>query len=83
MTVQTNDDRFLLDAKLAVQLLGWAWWYDPKWDWVGLWPPDSPEWVRYNFPEEAQQIDEEQLPEHKLSPSWAVGGCPANDLERR
>lgn len=76
---QTNDDRFLLDAKLAVHLLRWDWWYDPKWDWIGLWPPDSPEWIRYNFPEKAQKIGANELREHELALSWAVGGCPAND----
>ncbi|MCB8942571.1 MAG: hypothetical protein H6658_02225 [Ardenticatenaceae bacterium] len=82
MQPQTNDDRFLLDAKLAVHLLGWSWWLDPQWEWVGLWPPDSPEWLRLNFPDGAQRIGLDELREHKLSPAWMVGGCPANDKNK-
>lgn len=74
------DDRLALDAKLAIHLLGWGWWYDPQWEWVGLFPPASPDWERLNFPDGARPI--ESADGRTLSPTWMVGGCPANEKNR-
>lgn len=67
-----QDDRLKYDAQLAEKLFGWSWFYDKQWDWAGMWPPSTDEWVRWNFPDGAQPID--GLGEHKLMPSWDVGG---------
>jgi len=77
MNEQRQDDRFVFDARLAELLLGWQWWRDPQWGWVGLWPPDDPQWVRYNFPEQAERL--EGPGEYKLMPSWNVGGFHVAD----
>lgn len=74
---QRHDDRFVFDARLAELLLGWRWFRDPQWDWVGIWPPDDPQWVRYNFPETAEPLDGPG--DHKLMPSWNVGGFHVAD----
>lgn len=78
---QRHDDRFVFDARLAEMLLGWQWYRDPQWEWVGLWPPDSPEWVRYNFPDRAEPVDSPGS--HKLMPSWHVGGFLSSDGPNR
>lgn len=80
MEIQQQDDRLQYDAPLACLLFGWEWYYVPSWDWVGLWPPDTPEWVRWNFPDDAQKVDGPG--EHKLMPSWFVGGYPAGQKEK-
>lgn len=74
---QRQDDRFVYDARLAELLLGWRWFRDPQWDWVGIWPPDEPEWTRYNFPEQAEPLTDPG--QHKLMPSWSVGGFHVAD----
>jgi len=79
--VQRHDDRFVFDAALAERLLGWQWFRDLQWDWVGLWPPDSPEWVRYNFPDQAEPLDGPGS--YKLMPSWNVGGFLSSDGPNR
>ncbi len=70
-----QDDRLQYDARLAELLFGWSWFLDPQWDWVGMWPPSSPEWARWNFPTGAQPVDEPG--DRKLMPSWDVGGHQA------
>ncbi|MCA9936546.1 MAG: hypothetical protein H6662_15445 [Ardenticatenaceae bacterium] len=70
-------DRYQYDARLAVLLLGWSWFFDPQWGWVGLYPPDSPEWRRWNFPKDAQPVDD--AAERKLMPAWDVGGYHVAD----
>ncbi|MBK7914667.1 MAG: hypothetical protein IPJ94_00085 [Chloroflexi bacterium] len=80
-SAQRHDDRFVFDAALAELLLGWQWYRDPQWDWVGMWPPDDPQWVRYNFPDQAERVDGPG--DHKLMPAWNVGGFHSSDGPNR
>lgn len=77
MSEMKQDDRFVYDARLAELLLGWRWYHIPQWDWVGLWPPDDEQWVRYNFPEKAEPVDNPG--DYKLMPAWHVGGYHVAD----
>lgn len=76
-----NDDRFELDAQLAIRLLGWGWYLDPQWSWVGLYPPDTPEWQRWNFPANAEPVEAPGT--RRLMPSWDVGGYHVGDGPER
>lgn len=74
---EAKDDKLALDAPLACILFNWSWFLSPAWGWVGIYPPDSPEWVRYNFPDDAEK--QKDPAGHPLAPSWHVGGHPAGD----
>lgn len=66
--------------------MGWRWFLPPGKERIGLWPPDSPEWIRWNFHPDSRDVTEEVLAEpgrYEPYSDWDRLGSPEPEGGRR
>lgn len=66
------------DAKIAVEFFGWRWFRDPlQSDLIGLWPPESPEWQRWNWRDTLIDVTGDEESWQRFS-DWDRMGSPSD-----